>query len=394
MVDNPVQIRAYFENSGVPATGLTPTVNVYEDDGTQVITSQSMSEVGNGWYFYVFTTAVVNTGYMWVADGGSGLSNVDRYESGSIPIRAHQAVLDWFSNVPTVTDIIDISVLPDLAFELTVWDTAGWVTSWTDNIGIPVSGSPVAFIQILRGGIQVYLDSFALSIVRDTNKIQFKVTFNLATAEVVTGDIIAVIFAPIAIKIYGKDYQIPGITQITTLLEKRYAAAGLVLAGSTSTNIYTDIKAPNSVFRNMQLGLIDKNGSDQTIIETRNIASYSWNVLQSRGEFVVNPAFTSTPTPSDDTVVVLATNQSWSNEERTSAIEGDIKRLLGLNKENVWMTHIYDGVGKHVSSTVEVYNSKAAADLHDGITGLVARYEMTVTYTGNEPTNHLITRET
>ena len=74
-----MKITAFFSNAGTPATGLSPTIDVWTLDGTQVINAQAMTEVAGGFYFYDFTTYDEDENYVIRADGTATLSGSDRY---------------------------------------------------------------------------------------------------------------------------------------------------------------------------------------------------------------------------------------------------------------------------------------------------------------------------
>lgn len=77
-------IIAFFRQDGAPKTGLTPTIRIRKlSDGSLVVTDGSMTEVGDGWYKYVFAGYVIGTEYAIRCDGGSSLSDTDRYICGS-----------------------------------------------------------------------------------------------------------------------------------------------------------------------------------------------------------------------------------------------------------------------------------------------------------------------
>lgn len=75
-------ITTYFtDNSGNPATGLTPTIRIRDvADGSLVVTDASMIEVGDGGYKYVFVDYDSTHEYQIRCDGGAGLMN--RYSVG------------------------------------------------------------------------------------------------------------------------------------------------------------------------------------------------------------------------------------------------------------------------------------------------------------------------
>ncbi len=78
-------IIARFKNSGVPHTGLTPTVTINKvaENGvfTEVVTSQIMTEKGDGFYVYDFTSFNVLLNYVFSFDAGT--SSDSRYLESS-----------------------------------------------------------------------------------------------------------------------------------------------------------------------------------------------------------------------------------------------------------------------------------------------------------------------
>lgn len=79
-----VQIIVQFTNTGLPATGLSPTIDIWEADGTQVVTAGAMQEsTAPGFYTYNFVAYQEHKNYMYRADGGVTLPAFDRYTYGS-----------------------------------------------------------------------------------------------------------------------------------------------------------------------------------------------------------------------------------------------------------------------------------------------------------------------
>lgn len=74
-----MNIGIWFTESGSPKTGLLPTINGWESDGTQVLTDEAMSEVGGGFYLYNFSSYDETKDYFFLADGGATLIGYDRY---------------------------------------------------------------------------------------------------------------------------------------------------------------------------------------------------------------------------------------------------------------------------------------------------------------------------
>lgn len=77
-------ITAFFTDNGIPETGLSPTIDIWELDpnpaiNTQIITAGALVEVGGGFYRYDFTTYDFEKDYTFLVDGGSSLPNFERY---------------------------------------------------------------------------------------------------------------------------------------------------------------------------------------------------------------------------------------------------------------------------------------------------------------------------
>ena len=74
-----MNIIAFFSEDGTPKTGLSPVLDVWKLDSTQVVTSQPMTEVAGGFYSYDFTGYDEDEDYCIRADGTNVLTDSDRY---------------------------------------------------------------------------------------------------------------------------------------------------------------------------------------------------------------------------------------------------------------------------------------------------------------------------
>jgi len=63
-------------------------------------------------------------------------------------------------------------------------------------------------------------------------------------------------------------------------------------------------------------------------------------------------------------------------------IAADVPRILGLTHENMVIEYTWDG-NNMVGSIIFLYDSAVNAAAHDGVTGLIERYEHEATYDGN-----------
>ena len=78
-------ITSQFSTSGVPQFGLTPIIDIFQLDpsvNTQIVSAAPLQEIGGGWYRYNFTTYDPSKTYVFTIDGGSSLSQCDRYRYG------------------------------------------------------------------------------------------------------------------------------------------------------------------------------------------------------------------------------------------------------------------------------------------------------------------------
>lgn len=103
-----VVVVSAFTSSGVPVTGLSPTIRIRRTD-TQalVVTDDPMVEAGDGAYTYDFTGAVAGVEYAVRADGGTTLDDADRYTFGAVSgtNEARMAELDP-ANLPADIDTL------------------------------------------------------------------------------------------------------------------------------------------------------------------------------------------------------------------------------------------------------------------------------------------------
>lgn len=94
-------VIARFKNSGIPATGLNPTVTIRDKTDNKLVTSASMTEMSNGFYKYDFTAFSILNSYIFDFDGGVTLSDTDRY-----PEEAWQGIQDWIAQIPVKGAIV------------------------------------------------------------------------------------------------------------------------------------------------------------------------------------------------------------------------------------------------------------------------------------------------
>lgn len=88
-------VLSLFTNNGTPATGLSPTIRVRKvSDNSLIVTDAAMTEVGDGWYKYDFSSYDPSLDYAIRCDGGASLPAGERYTfAGSDNTEAGWAVV-------------------------------------------------------------------------------------------------------------------------------------------------------------------------------------------------------------------------------------------------------------------------------------------------------------
>lgn len=72
-------LTAFFTENGSPKTGLTPTIDILGEDGSTLVNSESMTEIGKGFYKYKLGGYESDNNYFILADGGKTLRDSERY---------------------------------------------------------------------------------------------------------------------------------------------------------------------------------------------------------------------------------------------------------------------------------------------------------------------------
>jgi hypothetical protein len=198
-----VIITSFFTQSGNPATGLTPTIRIWnvEDTSNTLIVPSSgpdpiMSEVGDGFYNFVFTTTLgfdpLKT-YVTRTDGGSSLSITDgRYQTSSIDLTENTsntttittaditAIVDGVWNEPTAShtssgtmglaQVVNIGAYPTLSqIASAVWDEPASTHLIPGSVGV-FQNETHADAQQLRIDVTTALSLLATLLKYETNR--------------------------------------------------------------------------------------------------------------------------------------------------------------------------------------------------------------------------------
>jgi len=144
-------IFSSFTDNGQPSEGLTPSIIVWEGDTDAVVVNgSSMTEVGSGLYKFDFTEDQTKT-YSFRADGGVGLSALDRYTYNVSDISAGVTSMDS-------TIINEIQLGSDLNIyladiHLTIDDVSStdeYTVTWFKNGQIVTSNVGSPFIEVIK----------------------------------------------------------------------------------------------------------------------------------------------------------------------------------------------------------------------------------------------------
>ena len=74
-----MNIATWYQELGIPKTGLSATIDIWELDGTQVVTADAMTEIAGGFYVYDFTSFDSAKEYVVRTNAGEDLDGADRY---------------------------------------------------------------------------------------------------------------------------------------------------------------------------------------------------------------------------------------------------------------------------------------------------------------------------
>jgi hypothetical protein len=128
-----MRIKTYFESSGIPATGLFPTIRIRNvEDGGNVVASGTMSEVGDGFYRYDFGDYDITKDYCILCDAIS-LSGVERYKF--LATGAYGAPINTLNALNNNIDDKTLLLRRILTNKLILNDgkNANWILSDDDN---------------------------------------------------------------------------------------------------------------------------------------------------------------------------------------------------------------------------------------------------------------------
>ena len=90
---------AFFSDQGIPKTGLTPAITVWEEDATVIVNAEAMTEIAGGFYKYDFAVYDEAVNYCISADGGATLQDNDRYVLATNDLRDVEERLTFLKDI-------------------------------------------------------------------------------------------------------------------------------------------------------------------------------------------------------------------------------------------------------------------------------------------------------
>lgn len=136
-------LSSFFAVNGIPTTGLTPSIKVWQVDGmgsVLVVNGDPMIEISDGFYQYRFQQHQTTNGYLVRVDGGVSLAAEYRYQTSEIS--------------PVIVADSDIAKIAGA-----VWDV-----QTTDHLNEGSFGRAIADIRSIVGQLSISLiDALELS---------------------------------------------------------------------------------------------------------------------------------------------------------------------------------------------------------------------------------------
>lgn len=288
-------------------------------------------------------------------------------------------VIDFDVLSPAIVDLFAFKP-QDSEIRITVWDKTGNKILGLSNVVNP----GLYAVSRSRGGESEFVQSGSL--VASVYKDQLVFTFNLDLngSLYYPGDTVLLIIDGIELLVDGVTHHIPLFGRVVATIGDAIAAQGTVVTGSTTTSVTVNIEShEDNAFNGMQLQVErPKISSIPGYWVNRNIKKSTRSGINTI--FELDEPLPFTPVV-DEFAIVKASGSSYGNKD-------DLLRILGLLHENIWVNNTWAG-DLHTGSVIELYNSKINAENHDGATGLIAKYTLTVEYTGNRAQTQLNVKE-
>jgi hypothetical protein len=430
-------IPVLFTENGAVKTGLSPTITILRfSDNSVVVNAAAMTESGGGWYKYSFTSYDPAEDYG--ASFDAGVSTVDaRIQYAVSAVADMRAIREKTDNLPS--DPADQS-----AVEAAITSAQGSIVGEINaneakidildtNVDTIVTKLPTN--NIIGSSVKTDKDDEIDAIKLKTDKLTFDVSNNiesrvndkgflndLSTSQV-NGEVDA------ALSDIGLDHLVQvsigtGKPTIGTLVDKIMNKNASQTFDPTADSLEAqadavpDVPTESEIADAVETKLATEHGSGDwdAVTSVAGLATEANATTNKNDVIAAMPSVAGLATEANATsnknsiisarpsVAGLATevNATANKEDIIDAIssaEPDLSpvttmlnRVLGLLHENTYVVNAFSG-NVHTGSVIEIYDSKAHANTHDGSTGLVARYTLAVTMSGANPTSYKMVKE-
>jgi len=136
-------INSFFARNGIAATGLTPVISIWSVAGntrTPVVTSQSTTELGDGFYSYDFATFDSSIDYIVSVDAGPTMTTSGRYNIASITPALSKAVTVEQTVIDQIVDGVWDAVATDYTISGTTGEMLNHIKADTTSIAVDIIG--------------------------------------------------------------------------------------------------------------------------------------------------------------------------------------------------------------------------------------------------------------
>lgn len=389
------------DSVGDPVTGLVDgnfTKYLYNPSESEVWSSQggSISELGNGGYRISFTPNAIGTWNVIVVHSSYGtFANSYRCTSSL------QDLADIESKIDTVDGNVDsiVGKLPsnNIADQTLVDTDLSNIETDTQDIQSKIGSPPSDLYTDLKSEIDDNegkidtIDSVVDEIKSKTDNLpgdpasETNVDANETKIDSLQSDLTAVKSKTDTLTFSGTEVQArindkgvlndPSASEIDTELGSTHGTGSW--EGDTAATVADAVWDEDLVDHDSAGTFGEKN---QNLVPSENTDDYKADVSLLATE-------SNATSNKEEMIAGIETNESM-----LVIIESTIARLLGLSDENVYYELRWID-NQNTSTTIEIYDSAANAETHDGSTGLVASYTMTAVYADGLPETITVIKE-
>jgi len=131
-------LTTFFTQNGSPATGLSPTISIWNaDTDANIVSAQAMAEIASGFYKYDFTVYDRTVNYVMLTDGGATLDDLERYGYGvNENYQEDIAAETWATTVSGYGTTYGEAIALIRQIEIGKWEISGSYLYFYDTDGV------------------------------------------------------------------------------------------------------------------------------------------------------------------------------------------------------------------------------------------------------------------